>query len=172
MSRNFELLQKIGKEQEIFQTELDPQSVLQAPVAAQKPLSLGGIKLGPASSSASGLNALPQAGQRNKVASQPNPKSEQLVMSCDLCHECGLSVPENRLFCPKCGAFQGPIATDDHDSFMPQLPQRAPSFVGRLAVWLQVLRRRAAAGSCDSGRPAVFCRAPHSAAAGSPLEYG
>jgi hypothetical protein len=94
VSRNFDLLQKIGKEQEIFQTELDPL--------------------------------------------QHHP------MSCDLCRQCGLSVPENCLFCPKCGVFQGAIATEDLDGSVPELPQRASSFIGRLAVWLRVLKLRAA----------------------------
>jgi len=81
MSRNFELLQRLVKEQEINQTELEVQSTPQAPA------------LGPEDSAASGLKALPRAGQRNQVAStRPSPQSawlEDSPESCDLCREAG-----------------------------------------------------------------------------------
>src|SRR5437870_13051802 len=31
------------------------------------------------------------------------------------CRSCGSSVPVDRLFCPKCDAFQGPVATGECD---------------------------------------------------------
>lgn len=135
VSRNFELLQRLVKEQNINQTELEAQSMPQAP--------------GPADSSASGLNSFPRPGQRNQVAAVPltpkSPRFEDSLKSCALCRECGLPVAENCLFCPACSVFQGSIATEDPDGSLPELPQREPSFGRRLAGWLQGLRRRATA---------------------------
>ena len=145
MSRNFELLRNIGSRQQIFHTRVASQHVVQAPLfAPQTPPGPRGIERPPATSSASGLNTLPQTSLRERGAMPSNPKHEQIghhLVSCDVCRECGLSILGNFIFCPNCGSFQGSIITEDPVRSATELSQRTPSFVRRIAVWLRVLRR-------------------------------
>jgi hypothetical protein len=145
MSRNFELLRKIGSRQQMFHTGVASQHMVNAPLFAPQTLAgPRGIERPPATSSASGLNTLPQTSLREQGAMPSNPKHEQIghhSAYCDLCCECGLSMAANSIFCPNCGSFQGSIITEDPARSATELPQPTASFVRRIAVWLRVLRR-------------------------------
>jgi hypothetical protein len=145
MSRNYELLRNIGSGQQIFHTRVASQHMVQAPIfAPQTPPGPHGIERPTATRSASDLNTLPQTGLREQGAMPSNPKHEQIghhLITCDLCRECGLSIPANFIFCSHCGSFQGSIITEDCVRSARESSQRTSSFVRQIAVWLRVLRR-------------------------------
>jgi hypothetical protein len=145
MSRNYELLRNIGSRHQIFHTRVASQHMVQAPLfAPNTPPGPHGIERPTATRSASGLNTLPQTGLGEQGAMPSNPKHEQIghhLMSCDLCRDCGLSIPANFIFCSHCGSFQGSIITEDSVRSATESSQRTPSFVRRIALWLRVLRR-------------------------------